>query len=309
MKRLFFALQFPLFVAFNFFVFTTVLEFAISSSSPGRFSRSAPGYNGKEEFDPSLNRLNSVKKLEGYCDSIYAADYAIKKNAQFEEAFPEIVVSAVRKRFYHGYSNFGMGNNYPALMLERFTGKNASAIVLPDEILKYSYGACSQQSIVVMELLKKKGLITREVGFKGKLTGHFSFETFYNGSWHFFDPNMEPDQAVLDKYNRPGIAFLASNSHILVAAYRHLPKEFVLDVFTNYHYGKPNAALAPWATLYQQVTRFLSYTMWLFFLAAFILVRKKYLRLSRQKQVKQTPAPLHHIQEGMTSAYYPAYPA
>lgn len=307
MKRLFFALQFPLFIAFNFFVFTTVLEFALSSSSPGKYNASVPVYNGKEEFDPSLVRLNSLKKLEGYCDSIYSVDYATKKNIHFEESFPEIVVSAVRKRFYHGYSNFGLGNNFPALMLERLTGKNVSAIVLPDEILKYPYGACSQQSIVVMDILKRKGLISREVGFQGKISGHFSFETFYNGSWHFFDPNMEPDQAVLDKYNRPGIAFLSSNTPILLSAYRHLPKEFVLDVFTHYHYGKPNAALAPWASIYQQVTQFLSYTLWIFFLLAFILVRKKYQRLSSIKNVRNSRVYLPKLQTGTSPSYNLGY--
>ena len=305
MKKLLFASQFPLFIAFNFFVLTTVLELAINNSAPGKFNRSAPQYNGKEEFDPSLGRLNSLKKLEGYCDSIYSLDYATKKSTHFEEVYPEIVVSAVKKRFYHGYSYFGLGNNFAAKMLEPLTGKNASAIVLPDEILKYPYGACSQQSIVVMDLLKKKGLLTREVGFQGKLSGHFSFETFYNGSWHFFDPNMEPDLAILDKYNRPGIAFLTANSQILISAYRNLPNEFVVDVFSHYHYGKPQAALAPWATLYQQVTRFLSYTLWIFFLMAFIWVRRKYRRLSSSKYyVRNSRVYLPQFQPGTSPTYH-----
>lgn len=307
MKRFFYALQLPLFLACNFFIFTTVLELTGSNYNPDKYSSGVPEYNGQEEFDPSLQRLNSLKSLERFCDSLFLAKQQIQENIQFEEAYPEIVVSTVRRRFYHGYSTFGLSNNFAALAFEPLTGKKASAIVLPDQLLKYSYAACSQQSIVVMSLLKEKGFISRVVGFSGKRNGHFSFETYYKGGWHFFDPNMEPDQKLLDGYNRPSMAFLASNTPVLMAAYKHLPKEMVLDIFPNYTIGEPNVALAPWATLYQNVTQFLSYTLWSFFLLAFILVRIKYRKLSLSTNVRHSRIYFSHLHKGTSAVPYPNY--
>lgn len=307
MKKLFFALQLPLFVAFNFFVFTAVLDITTEESSAYSSTASIPKYNGKEDFDPSLLRINSFQKFEDYCDSIYAVESATKENIHFEESYPEIVVSAVRQRFYHGYSRFSLNNNLPALLFEPFTGKDLSAIVLPDDILKYPYGACSQQSIVVMDLLRKKGFTTRVVGFNGNSTGHFGFETFYNGTWHFFDPNMEPDQTVLKKYNQPGIAFLASNPAILTAAYKNIPADVAMDIFTTYKYRRANATVAPWATLYQKVTKFLSFTLWIFFLMAFIWARRKYRRLSKIQHVRNSRIHLPQLQAATSPSYNIGY--
>lgn len=307
MKRLFFALQFPLFVAFNFFILTAVLDFNRNEEVAVNYNHSMPTYNGQEDFNPALLRINSISKLERYCDSVYAVKYATQPDVNFEESYPGIVTAAVRDRFYHGYSNYSFKNNLPAVLFEPLTGKNMSAIVLPDDILKYPYGACSQQSIVVMELLRKKGLLTRVVGFNGKMGGHFSFETYYNGTWHFFDPNMEPDQAVLNKYNQPGIAFLASNPSILLAAYKNIPTEKTLDLFLNYSYGKPNATVAPWATPYQKVTKFLSYTLWIFFLMAFIWTRRKYHRLRSIQHVRNSRIHLPQLQPTTSPAYNVGY--
>jgi hypothetical protein len=166
-----------------------------------------------------------------------------------------------------------------ALALESFTGKWMSAIVIPDDIMKYPYAACSQQSIVMMELLRRKGFDTRKVIFiNGKRNGHFAFETYYKGSWHFSDPNLEPDRELLASRNNPSVAALANDKELLLAAYRHMPQEQILRIFKKFAYGTPNTFPAPRGIIYQRITKGLSQIIWLFFLIAFLLVRKKYLK-------------------------------
>jgi hypothetical protein len=147
--------------------------------------------------------------------------------------------------------------------------------------MKQPYAACSQQSLVMMELLKRKGFKTRKVGFDGgeMVGGHFCFETFYDNSWHFFDTDQEPNAKLLADYNRPSIEYLLANKDILDAAYSHWQPDRLHAMFSNFSYGKVDKFEAPNALLYQQVTKFLSYTGWIFFLVAFVLVRRKYLRL------------------------------
>lgn len=279
MKKLYFIFQWGAFAAFNFFLLLTVYQLALRDTSTTRLSYNAPVYDKLEEFDPSLTRLNTLDKLESYCDSIYAERSYRDKEIRLEEVYPSLVSSVVSKRFYHGYSLYGFNDNFLAAVVSTLVNKEGlSAMVLPKDIVKFPYAACSQQSIVVMELLKQKGFITRKVGFQGKKYGHFCFEVYYQGSWHFFDPDMEPDAKVLAAYNRPGIEFLARNPEVLMAAYRQYSKEMVQDIFPNYFFGKANASLAPMASVFHKITGFLSYTMWFFFLMFFVWMRKKYKR-------------------------------
>ena len=300
MKRLFFVLQIGLFIAFNFFLLLTGYQLAGSPSTMQRVGYGKPVYDLKEEFDPSLQSLSSVDKLMAFCDGLYM-EKANNNIVTVDEIYPNIVSSVIRKRFYHGYSLYGFSNNYMAMMLSGFTMEGLSAIVVPDDILKYPYAACSQQSIVFMEILQQKGFPTRKVGFKGKKNGHFCFEVYYNKGWHFYDPDMEPSNAVLTAYKRPPISFLAKNPEVLFQAYHQYPKEKVMDIFMNYSYGTINTFAAPKAVIFQKVSKFLSYTLWSFFLLAFIWVRRKYKRIGQPEMVKS------HRRPFMIKRSIPAY--
>jgi hypothetical protein len=307
-KRLFFFLQLGFFIVFNFFLLLTVYQLAGPGVSIQGLVRREPHYNHIEEFDSSLTRLNSLNKMATYCDSLYSENTYTKGPTQFEESYPDVVSSIVRKRFYHGYSYYGYKNNFLAQLVAKFSLTGLNAIVIPDDILQYSYAACSQQSIVFMEILKRKGFITRKVGFNGKASGHFCFEVYYDGAWHFCDPDMEPDTTVLNAYNRPGIAFLVHHPGVLLKAYHQYPAEKVLNIFPNYTYGAVNAFAAPKAIIFQQVTKFFSYSIWLFFLIAFIWTRRKYKQLSRayvrNNRIYISPAPPR-----TSPGYYPNYSA
>jgi hypothetical protein len=308
-KRILFSMQMVLFGLFNFSLLATILQLSGDSNPLSRFDHDKPVYNHVEAYDPALGRLNSLEKLELYCDSIYAETVFTNNAVEFEKTYTDIVSSTIRNRFFHGYSYYGFGNNYLATFVSKTTIPGLSALVIPDDILQYPYAACSQQSIVMMEVLKDKGLITRKVSFQGKTSGHFAFEVFHDGVWHFHDPNMEPDKTVLNNYGRPGIAFLARNPEILLQAYSRYPKEEVLDIFPSYSYGPVNKFPAPRAIIFQRATKFLSYTIWLFFLAAYIIVRRKYIRERSKTYFRNNRIPVPQIQQGATSIYYPDYSA
>ncbi len=307
MKRLFFLLQGVLFFATNFAVLLTVYQLAQSPGTMNRPGYDVPTYNRVEDYDPSLQRLNTIRKLTAYCDSVYSEAAYTDETVRFETNYPQMASAVVRKRFYHGYSLYGFSNNYMAMFLSKISMNGLSAIVIPDDILKYPFAACSQQSIVLMNVLRQRGFDTRKICFQGKTAGHFCFEVYYNGAWHFYDTDMEPDVSVLNAYNRPGVAFLASHQDILLKAYRQYPKEEVLDIFSGYRYGNVNASSAPRAYFFQQATKILSYTFWLILLAAFILARRKYLRLSHRTHVRNNRIHFPQLQQGSSPAYHLEY--
>jgi hypothetical protein len=274
----------------------TLAKLSGKSNPLTRFDHKPPVYNNREAYDPSLIRLNSQAKLESYCDSIYAAVSANNSSNDFDSMYVDIVSNVVRNRFYHGYSYFGFDNNYVAYLASRVTVDGWGVPVLPNDVLQYPYAACSQQAVVMMKALEDKGISTRKISFYGQhYGGHFAFEVYYDGAWHFHDPNMEPSKDVLNEYGRPGIAFLVSHPDILCRAYSHRQKAEVLDIFPTYAYGPVNKFPAPRAAVFQRVTGFLSNTLWAFLFVGFFFARWQYRRITspggaRRKKIAQFPS-------------------
>lgn len=313
MKKPLFAAQVLLYLCFSFFFFFTVLEWTGTASPFNHSEHPDAEYDGREEYNPKLNRLNTIDKLIGYCDSLFNKETIKNPDYQFSDGYPQIAGEVIRQRFYHGYSSFNMQDNYAALLLEPLTGKWTSAIVLPEDIMRYPFAACSQQSIVMMEILERKGYETRKVAFNNEQSrGHFAFEVRYNGSWHFFDPNLEPDLAILVPKGMPSIKELMAEKDktTIISAYHHLPTTQVLGIFDKYAYGKINTFPAPYAFVYQKTTKLISNIGWIFFLLASILVRRRYLQLVRNPiHVRNYRVYFPKITGRRSPAYYPDYSA
>jgi hypothetical protein len=228
------------------------------------FDQQTEENNPADKHDPSLLRLNSVDKLIGYCDSLYGLTTIAQNDSG---TYANIVGRVIRYRFYHGYSWYHFGSNYVATLLAPLLNKNLSAIVVPDDILKYPHAACSQQSIVGMKVLMEKGYDVRPVGFyDSTVGGHFCYEIRYDNDWHFYDPNREPEEKVLNSLNRPGIRYLNQHPEVLLAAYPKDSQQLVLSLYRTYKIGKEGKLPGSNARVFQMVTKFLSYTLW-FFLA------------------------------------------
>ena len=228
-----------------------------------------------EIFNPDLIRLNTMKKLGFYCDSLYDSD-------SLHQTYPEIISAVIREKFYHGYSYYNILTNPSGFFLEPMVRNGANAIVIPDDIVKYPNAACSQQSIVGMELFRQKGYKVRKVGMFDSVTnsGHFCYEVYYYKQWHFFDTNQEPDLAILNKHNRPSIEDLAKNPEMILTAYKgkNDPGLF-LRLLTHYKLGPVNKYPAPNAFLYQRFTHLFNFFGWIF-IGAIIFFRS---RLKRSK--------------------------
>ena len=224
-----------------------------------------PQYDNKEQFDPSLAYINSTEKLIEISDSI-----AKQKNISTGSLAYAITVSKIlRNRFYHGFSRYPLNQNWIAATGEHLFGYGMASIVKPDDILKYNYGGCSQQSIVLMEVMKRKNVSYRFVGFPH----HYATELKFDNNWYFFDPNMEP--------NIPDSARLESNwkccadslkKYYDTTRFKDLDWKFGNN---NVTFGIENAATAPNASLFHTTSKYLSKTLWIFPLLIVFSRRKK----------------------------------
>lgn len=225
-----------------------------------------PIYDHKELFNPGLAYINSTEKLIQVSDSI-----AKKNNIPQNSLKYAIMVSQIiRNRFYHGFSRYPLNQNWIAAVSERCAGYGLASIVKPDDILKYSYGGCSQQSIVLIEVMKRKNISYRYVGFPH----HYATELKFDNNWYFFDPNMEPnipDSARLEsKWN-----CCADSLKKYYDSARFKDLDWKFGTHLNVKFGKENAATAPHAEIFHTTTKYLSKTLWLFPLIVVLYRRKK----------------------------------
>jgi hypothetical protein len=213
-----------------------------------------PPYNNMEKYDPALGHINSLDKMEQYVDASVQQQGINVGSIAYVVAMED----AIEKRFYHGFSHLTTGENWIAAFGEKLFGFGLSCKVLPNDIMEHGNAACSQQSMVMMELLKRKNLSYRKVGFPH----HFALEVMIEGTWYYFDPNMEPTMTAQQRNE-------ASWKH----AADHLKQYYDTKRFTDLDYkfgvgqtvtiGDVNEKQAANAKLFQSATGILSKTLWL----------------------------------------------
>jgi hypothetical protein len=212
-------------------------------------------YDHKEQFDPALADINSVDKLQKYVDSIAAN----KKFAPQSLDYVEIVGSTIQKRFYYGYSHFALNQNWIAALCGKFIKVNYACKVLPDEILKYPYAACSQQELVMMAILRNNNISYRSVIFPH----HYALEVLLNDKWYYFDTDLEPrirkEQRLADNWKNSADSLKKYYDRDYI---KNL--DYALGVNLPLMYGRINEIPAPHARIFNSVTGVLSKIAWCF---------------------------------------------
>src|SRR6266516_1436063 len=96
-----------------------------------------PVYDKKEFFDPALYQLNSIDKLTAHIDSVAAQNNILPVSVKYTV----LTESVIKKRFYHGFSHYGLQQNWIAAVSEKIIGHGLSSIVNPRDIIRYPYAA------------------------------------------------------------------------------------------------------------------------------------------------------------------------
>jgi len=230
---------------------------------------SNPSYDNKEQFNPHLSYINSTQKLIEVADSVAKQ----KSISQGSLQYAVMLTGILRERFYHGFSRYPVNENWIAVAAEYLFGYGLAYIVKPDDILKYNFGGCSQQSIVLMEVMKRKNISYRSVGFPH----HYSTELKLNNNWYYFDPNMEPNipdsERIASKWT-----CCADNLKKYYDTSRFPDLDWKFGNGHTVKLGKVDAPPAPNAFLFQSATGYISKSLWIFPLFLAFYPRKKKLK-------------------------------
>ena len=223
-------------------------------------------YDQREEFNPGLSYLNTIDKLECYIDSMIKVS-SVQPNTV---DYVAVITHVIRFRFYHGFSHFTLKENWIAAVGEKIIGYGLASKVIPDDIMHYPYAACSQQAMVMMEILKRKNIAYRSVGFPH----HFALEASINGRWYYFDPNMEPHINNIDREESVWSGKADSlKKYYDTTRFRDLNWKFGVNL--NVTHGSVNQKYAGHVKFFQAVTAFTSKILWIFPLLLLFYKRPK----------------------------------
>jgi hypothetical protein len=193
-----------------------------------------------EQYDPSL-----FYKFQKVNDIIAAANERFKPADRIKIEYFHFIAQLIRQRFYHGYSYYSMADN-PLAFIAGKVHPHLSAIVMPEDIMKHPMAACSQQSMVLMEIFKRCDVDYRKVGF----AHHYAVEAKIDGEWRYFDTNIEPK--IQD--NSQSLETLISSGRF-DSGYKatQLGVNAIYQLKTTHSYGKIDATPAPRAAMFHKL--------------------------------------------------------
>lgn len=251
-----------------------LLGFAIVMAVPNLINKHlVPSESSRfawEEFHADLaDRLQSADQLQTYCDSIRAA----RQIQPGSLAHADLMARVLRKRFFHGYSHYSLNQNWVAAVSGKLFWDHLSAIVLPDDILRYPFAACSQQEIVLMDLFSRNGIPYRKVLFNH----HFALEAKFDSAWYFFDVNLEP---TFRNERRTSLDSIIQQNQLVDIYKDRLDVAKIDSILGAPQYGVINEFPAPRAKLFHQGTHLVSKWGWLvcLLLAGFFAFRHRQLQ-------------------------------
>lgn len=124
----------------------------------------------EEQFDPFLAGIDSVDEIMLVLDTAYPDATRLEKL--------DAADALLRRRFFHSYSHFRPDQNWMAAILQPFWDDLASP-VRPDDILAHRRAACSQQSLVFLEIARRLGFEYASI----RAPGHFLAGVKIDGRW------------------------------------------------------------------------------------------------------------------------------
>jgi hypothetical protein len=212
-------------------------------------------YDHKEMYDPGLSYINNIDKLEKHIDSVATASSVPVQSVEYVTT----IANAISSRFYHGFSHFTLKENWIAAVSEKVVGYGLASKVKPGDIMQHDCAACSQQAMVMMEILKRKGLNYRSVGFPH----HFALEVSIDNKWYYFDPNMEPhisnDQRLESYWGQKADSL---KQYYDTSRFKDLDWKFGKNMQVTH--GSVNQKFAGNVKIFQGVTKWLSKILWIF---------------------------------------------
>lgn len=215
---------------------------------------------------PFAGDIRSIEEALGNLDRFRNIK---NQNRRMDEALA--IERLVRSKFYHGYSHYTFCENWMANLSGRFVWNHLSAKIDPEEILDHPFAGCSQQGLVIQELLKRRGFEYATVGVPPDRFGHFASAVKVEGDWYYIDSwgPMARGQERLIPLSQVLHGQLLEHDFVGEVGQKF---RTALEQRTAY-VRSVNSFPAPRGLLFHKVTLWCSYWLWLILLGAAVLAQ------------------------------------
>lgn len=231
-------------------------------------------YSHKELFNIELSKFQTIDDITAHIDGIYSATHSSSNIDTL--AYVNITSDVIKKRFFHGLSHYTYKENWIAALSGKLLWNHLSAIVEPEDILNYKEGLCSQQTIVFLEILKRKGIKTRWVGLGYKEgPGHFLAEVYYHGKWHLYDIDKEPKWERIANHHESTDYYRTYPDSLFLVYEGIIHRNYFYKIMEKIEYGGINEFPAKNMLLFHKVTKLFTYLLPIFFMAMIIMTLLK----------------------------------
>lgn len=132
------------------------------------------------------NIAHPVAQRARTIDEALAALPSFTPNGRFATDYERVlgIQNFARAKFYHGYSEYTFCENWIA-NLSGLLWRNFRTKIDPEDVLDHPWAGCSQQGIVVQELLRRSGFPYATVAVSH--TPHFASAVKLGTSWYYVD--------------------------------------------------------------------------------------------------------------------------
>ena len=216
--------------------------------------------NTEEEFS---SEISSIKSISAFKELIRSK--IIKNNINGIQ-IPILIDNYVRKKFYHNTSYQSSCENWLLSLLDKAFPQYFFTVSLRvDDIMKNSYAACNQQSIIFQNIVQDYGFEYGSVGISAIDFNHFANAVKFNKRWYFFDPNLEPkydrsDPDIFDSIN-------AADKEVIGSMYRNKINNNVVSLkhlnADSINLKEVNKFPARMGVFIQNITFFISWYGWI----------------------------------------------
>ncbi|PLK27562.1 hypothetical protein C0V78_12180 [Novosphingobium sp. TH158] len=238
-------------------------------------AKQPPWVTPKERYDPTYGDLKSVEDIVALTRSRTTGAPLVDQVHELEEI--------VRNRFYHGYTRYGLRENWLAWLSARIVNPDYDALVEPSEILQYDAAACSQQALVVQAALKQMGVTYATVG----VPRHFFTAAWIDNRWYIVDPWGPVDRDRTRLHPLDEMRTEAGRKRLYITQAERQKWEILR--YNAPHVTMVNQFPAPEARLFHKMTGFASNWLWLASVLLVLALRPAAIRQQR-KAASEAPS-------------------
>lgn len=142
-----------------------------------------------DKFDTEIGRLDTLDGIEK------AVPKYIRNTGNADRDYARALAEVVQLHTIHGISRQSWKENWIASLIDRFGIANSSfsGRMRPEDLIKDNVAYCSQVSLILQELFRRKGIEYATVRFNvGGPPPHSAVAARPDGVWRYYDASYEP---------------------------------------------------------------------------------------------------------------------